>query len=59
MESIESGIKPLSPRRVPRDSLNLTKNYSGQVFVVYSIDDKIRNLEVIVKIAAEIVLLSE
>ncbi|MEO6851401.1 MAG: MjaI family restriction endonuclease [Mucilaginibacter sp.] len=39
--------------------INFTKKYGGQVFVVYSIDDKIKNLEVIAQIAAEIILLEK
>jgi hypothetical protein len=38
---------------------SFTKQYGGQVFVVYSIDDKIKNQEVIAQIAAEIKLLSQ
>jgi hypothetical protein len=39
--------------------ISFTEEYGGQVFVVYSIDDKIKNLEVIAQIAAEIVLLTK
>ncbi len=37
--------------------INFTKKYGGQVPVVYSIDDKIKKVEVLVQIAAEIELL--
>ncbi len=39
--------------------INFTKKYAGQVYVVYSIEDKIKNIEVIAQIAAEIELLSK
>jgi MjaI restriction endonuclease len=43
--------------RMKASFINFTKKYGGQVYVVYSIDDKIKNLEVIAQIAAEIELL--
>ena len=43
--------------RMKASFINFTKQYGGQVFVVYSIDDKIKNLEVVAQIAAEIGLL--
>jgi hypothetical protein len=43
--------------RMRASFINFTKQYGGQVFVVYSIDDKIKNVEVVVQIAAEIGLL--
>ena len=33
---------------------SFTKKYGGKVFIVYSIDDKIKNTEVIKQITAEI-----
>ena len=39
--------------------MNFTEQYGGQVFVVYSVDDKIKNTEVLAQIAAEIELLSK
>lgn len=33
---------------------NLTKKFGGNVFIVFSVDDKIANSEVVKKIAAEI-----
>jgi hypothetical protein len=45
--------------RMKASFINFTNKYGGQVFVVYSIDDKIKNLEVIAQIAVEIVLLSK
>jgi len=45
--------------RMKASFISFTEEYGGQVFVVYSIDDKIKNLEVIAQIAAEIVLLSK
>ncbi len=37
--------------------INFTKKYGGQVYVVYSVDDKIKNVEVIAQIAAEVEVL--
>ena len=45
--------------RMKASFMNFTKKYGGQVFVVYSIEDKIKNLEVIAQIAVEIGLLSK
>jgi len=45
--------------RMKASFISFTEEYGGQVFVVYSIDDKIKNLEVIAQIAAEIVLLTK
>lgn len=45
--------------RMKASFISFTEKYHGQVFVVYSIDDKIKNLEVTAQIAAEIVLLSK
>lgn len=39
--------------------IHFTKQYGGQVFVVYSQEEKIKNVEVIAQIAAEIELLSK
>ena len=39
--------------------IDFSKKYGGQVYVVYSIDDKIKNVEVVAQIAAEIELLSK
>ena len=44
--------------RMKASFIHFTKQYGGQVFVVYSIDDKIKNLEVLAQIAAEIEILS-
>ena len=43
--------------RMKNSFINFTKQYGGQVFVVYSQEEKIKNLEVIAQIAAEIELL--
>ncbi len=45
--------------RMKASFISFTKQYGGQVFVVYSIDDKIKNAEVIAQIAAEIEILSK
>ncbi len=45
--------------RMKASFINFTKKYAGQVYVVYSIEDKIKNIEVIAQIAAEIELLSK
>jgi hypothetical protein len=45
--------------RMKASFINFTKQHGGQVFVVYSIDDKIKNLEIVAQIAAEIVLLKQ
>lgn len=45
--------------RMKASFINFTKKYGGQVYIVYSIDDKIKNAEVIAQIAVEIELLSK
>lgn len=45
--------------RMKASFANFTKKYGGKVFIIYSIDDKIQNKEVIAEIAAEIKRLSE
>ena len=45
--------------RMKASFINFTKQYGGQVFVVYSIDDKIKNVEVIAQMAAEIERISQ
>lgn len=40
--------------RMKASFVNFTRQYGGQVFVVYSIDDTIKNTEVLAQIAAEI-----
>ena len=45
--------------RMKASFISFTKKYGGQVYVAYSIDDKIKNVEVIAQIAAEIELLSK
>ena len=45
--------------RMKASFINFTKRYGGQVFVVYSIDDKIKNVEVIAQMAAEIERISQ
>jgi hypothetical protein len=45
--------------RMKASFISFTKKYGGQVYVVYSIDDKIKNVEVIAQIGAEIELLSK
>ena len=44
--------------RMKGSFINFSKKFGGQVFVVYSVDDKIKNTEVIAQIAAEIVILN-
>ncbi len=43
--------------RMKNSFINFTKQYGGQVFVVYSQEEKIKNMEVIAQIAAEVELL--
>ena len=45
--------------RMKNSFIDFTKQYGGQVFVIYSQEEKIRNVEVIAQIAAEIELLSK
>lgn len=40
--------------RMKASFVNFIRQYGGQVFVVYSLDDKIKNTEVLAQIAAEI-----
>jgi len=44
--------------RMKASFISFTKQYGGQVFVVYSIEDSIQNKEVLAQIAAEIAILS-
>lgn len=45
--------------RMKNSFISFTKQYGGQVFVVYGQEEKIKNIEVIAQIAAEIELLSK
>jgi len=45
--------------RMKASFINFTNQYGGHVFVIYSINDKIKNMEVIAEIAVEIELLSK
>ncbi len=48
-----------APERMKGNFICFTEDYGGQVFVVYSIDGKIKNLKVVAQIADKIVLLSK